>query len=146
MDSRADAARPWIEAARPDYPVLIDRTREDKTTDPLAPLLELLAQGESLILFPEGTRGREAVPAPFKSGLYRLAQAQPRVELIPVYLENLHRSMPRGAFFPIPLTCTVRFGAPLAVVPNEGKDAFLARAREEVIKLSGAVTVTAEAG
>lgn len=25
MDSRADAARPWIEAARPDYPVLIDR-------------------------------------------------------------------------------------------------------------------------
>jgi hypothetical protein len=26
MDSRADAARPWIEAARPEYPVLIDRT------------------------------------------------------------------------------------------------------------------------
>jgi 1-acyl-sn-glycerol-3-phosphate acyltransferase len=120
--------------------VLIDRTREDKTVDPLAPLLELLAQGESLILFPEGTRGPDALPRPFKSGLFRLAQAMPHVELVPVYLENLHRSMPRGAFFPIPLTCTVRFGTPLAVVAGEEKEQFLARAREEVVRLSGAAS------
>jgi 1-acyl-sn-glycerol-3-phosphate acyltransferase len=118
--------------------VLIDRTREDKTADPLAPLLELLARGESLILFPEGTRGSAALPGPFKSGLYRLARAVPQVELVPVYIDNLHRSMPRGAFFPVPLTCTVRFGPPLAAVPEEEKERFLARAREEVVKLSGA--------
>jgi 1-acyl-sn-glycerol-3-phosphate acyltransferase len=117
--------------------VLIDRTREDKAVDPLEPLLKLLADGESLILFPEGTRGREPLPATFKSGLFRLAQAMPHVELVPVYLENLHRSMPRGAFLPIPLTCTVRFGAPLTVVGGEEKDAFLERARAEVVKLSG---------
>lgn len=117
--------------------VLIDRAREDKTTDPLEPLLKVLAEGESLILFPEGTRGTGALPGPFKSGLYRLAQAMPRVELVPVYLENLHRSLPRGAFLPIPLTCTVRFGAPLASVAGETKEAFLERARAEVVKLSG---------
>jgi 1-acyl-sn-glycerol-3-phosphate acyltransferase len=117
--------------------VLIDRTREDKAVDPLEPLLKLLADGESLILFPEGTRGREPLPGTFKSGLFRLAQAMPHVELVPVYLENLHRSMPRGAFLPVPLTCTVRFGAPLTVVGGEEKDAFLARARGEVVKLSG---------
>ena len=117
--------------------VLIDRAREDKTTDPLAPLLEVLGRGESLILFPEGTRGSGALPAAFKSGLYRLASAAPKVELVPVYIDNLHRSMPRGAFFPVPFTCTVRFGAPLAGVPGEDKDQFLARAREEVVKLSG---------
>ena len=116
--------------------VLIDRTREDKTTDPLEPLLRVLAEGESLILFPEGTRGPGALPGPFKSGLYRLAQAMPRVELVPVYLENLHRSLPRGAFLPIPLTCTVRFGAPLGTVAGETKEAFLERARAEVVKLS----------
>ena len=116
--------------------VLIDRTREDKTTDPLEPLLRVLAEGESLILFPEGTRGPGALPGPFKSGLYRLAQAMPRVELVPVYLENLHRSLPRGAFLPIPLTCTVRFGAPLDTVAGETKEAFLERARAEVVKLS----------
>jgi 1-acyl-sn-glycerol-3-phosphate acyltransferase len=117
--------------------VLIDRTREDPAVDPLEPLHALLATGDSLIIFPEGTRGREELPGPFKSGLYRLAQASPHVELVPVYLANLHRSMPRGAFFPIPLTCTVRFGAPLAAIPGEAKDAFLARARDEVVKLSG---------
>lgn len=117
--------------------VLVDRTREDKTKDPLEPLLKVLADGESLILFPEGTRGPGALPGPFKSGLYRLAQAMPSVELVPVYIENLHRSLPRGAFLPIPLTCTVRFGAPLAAVAGETKDAFLERARSEVVKLSG---------
>ena len=117
--------------------VLIDRTREDKTSDPLAPLLQVLADGESLILFPEGTRGHSALPGPFKSGLYRLAQAMPHVELVPVYLENLHRSLPRGAFLPIPLTCTVRFGAPLGPVAGETKETFLERARSAVIELSG---------
>ena len=117
--------------------VLVDRARTDKTVDPLEPLLKVLADGESLILFPEGTRGLSALPGPFKSGLFRLAQAMPAVELIPVYLENLHRSLPRGAFLPIPLTCTVRFGAPLATVAGETKDAFLERARSEVVKLSG---------
>jgi 1-acyl-sn-glycerol-3-phosphate acyltransferase len=118
--------------------VLIDRTREDKATDPLEPLLRTLEDGDSLILFPEGTLGSAALPGPFKSGLYRLAQARPGVELVPVYLENLHRSLPRGAFLPIPLTCTVRFGAPLATITNETKEAFLERARSEVVKLSGA--------
>jgi 1-acyl-sn-glycerol-3-phosphate acyltransferase len=118
--------------------VLIDRMREDKTADPLAPLLDLLAQGESLILFPEGTRGSSALPGAFKSGLYRLARAAPQVELVPVYIDNLHRSMPRGAWLPVPLTCTVRFGPPLAAVPDEEKEQFLSRAREEVVKLSGA--------
>ena len=117
--------------------VLVDRAREDKTTDPLEPLLNALREGASLILFPEGTRGPGAIPGPFKSGLFRLAQAMPHVELVPVYLENLHRSLPRGTFLPIPLTCTVRFGAPLAAVAGESKEAFLERARSEVVKLSG---------
>jgi 1-acyl-sn-glycerol-3-phosphate acyltransferase len=117
--------------------VLIDRAREDRAVNPLAPLIEVLQQGESLIIFPEGTRGREPVPAPFKSGLFHLAEQFPNAELVPVYLENLHRSMPKGAILPIPLTCTVRFGTPLKIEANEGKAEFLERARAEVIKLAG---------
>jgi 1-acyl-sn-glycerol-3-phosphate acyltransferase len=117
--------------------VLIDRNRENRTSDPLAPLIECLRSGESLILFPEGTRGSSAVPAPFKSGLYNLATQFPHVQLVPVYLENLHRSLPKGAFLPIPMTCTVRFGAPLSVAPDETKEAFLARARAAMIQLAG---------
>jgi 1-acyl-sn-glycerol-3-phosphate acyltransferase len=116
--------------------VLIERAREDRSGDPLQPLYEVLSKSQSLIIFPEGTRKPQALPDPFKSGLYHLAQRYPNVELVPVYLENLHRSMPKGTFFPLPLICTVRFGAPLMRIANETKEEFLERARREVVALA----------
>lgn len=113
--------------------VLIDRSRSDPSADPLEPLCKALDQGDSLILFPEGTRQRQALPGPFKSGLFHLAERYPQVELVPAYLENLHRSMPKGALLPVPIICTVRFGAPLQRITNEDKPAFLDRARNAVI-------------
>lgn len=117
--------------------VLIDRVRADPAVNPLAPLVEALEQGDSLIIFPEGTRGAGACPAAFKSGLYHLAAQFTCVQFVPVYLENLHRSLPKGAVLPIPMTCTVRFGAPLALAAQEPKETFLARARDAVITLGG---------
>jgi 1-acyl-sn-glycerol-3-phosphate acyltransferase len=116
--------------------VLIDRARSDPDRDPLAPLYEALAQGDSLILFPEGTRRAQPLPGEFRSGLYHLAVRFPAVALIPVYLENLHRSLPKGALLPVPLICTVRFGTPLARIEGEAKDDFLRRARAAVIALA----------
>lgn len=124
------------------HAVLIDRARERPDDNPLAPLIEALTKGESLIIFPEGTRGKQSIPAAFKSGLYHLAVQFPQVQLIPVYLENLHRSMPKGAVIPIPMTCTVRFGSPMALAAGESKDSFLARAREAVINLAGANAIS----
>ena len=121
--------------------VLIDRSRSEPNENPLAPLIETLQLGESLILFPEGTRGASPVPGPFKSGLYYLAAQFPQVQLVPVYLDNLHRSFPKSAVLPIPMTCTVRFGTPMALVPAETKEAFLDRARGELIKLAGDIEV-----
>jgi 1-acyl-sn-glycerol-3-phosphate acyltransferase len=116
--------------------VLIDRSRADPGADPLLPLAQALERGDSLILFPEGTRSAQALPGPFKAGLFNLATRFPEVELVPVYLENLHRSLPKGAVFPVPLICAVRFGAPLQRVAGEGKDAFLQRARTAVVELA----------
>jgi 1-acyl-sn-glycerol-3-phosphate acyltransferase len=122
--------------------VLIDRSRSEANANPLAPLIEMLQLGESLIIFPEGTRGVAAIPGPFKSGLYRLAEQFPNAQLVPVYLENVYRSMPKGAVLPLPITCTVRFGTPMWLAANETKEAFLERARGEIIKLAGDVGVT----
>jgi 1-acyl-sn-glycerol-3-phosphate acyltransferase len=116
--------------------VLIDRKRADPDADPLPPLYDALQRGQSLILFPEGTRQAQRLPGPFKSGLYHLAEHFPEVELIPVYLDNLHRSLPKGTFFPVPLICTVRFGAPLQRIAQEEKAVFLERARSAVIGLA----------
>ena len=116
--------------------VMIDRNREDPDADPLQPLRDALEHGFSLIIFPEGTRSAQALPNAFKSGLYFLATEFPAVELIPVYIENLHRSMPKGAFLPVPFICTVRFGGPLERVIAEEKDSFLQRARSAVVQLA----------
>ena len=116
--------------------VLIERQRAEPGVDPLLPLEEALRAGDSLILFPEGTRRAEVLPGPFKSGLFRLAERFPSVELIPVYLENLHRCMPKGTLFPVPLICTVRLGPPLPRISGESKAAFLERARGAVIALA----------
>jgi 1-acyl-sn-glycerol-3-phosphate acyltransferase len=114
--------------------VFIARAREDRTDeDPLQPLYDTLAAGESLIIFPEGTRNREATPQQFKAGIYHLARKFAHVELVPVYLENLNRIMPKGAFWPVPLICTARFGVPIFLQPGEDKDVFLERARQAVI-------------
>lgn len=116
--------------------ILIDRRGGGR--DALAPVHEALAAGQSLLLFPEGTRHASRWPHPFKSGLYHLAKARPEVPLYPVYLDNLHRAMPKGASVPLPIACTVHFGAPIQLAVDETKEDFLARARRSVSALGGA--------
>lgn len=116
--------------------VLIDRNKENSDANPLDPLMAALAQGDSLIIFPEGTRQTQALPGPFKSGLFHLAEAFPDVDLVPVYLENLHRSMPKGSFFPVPVTCAVSFGPVLPRIAGEDKADFLERARRAITELA----------
>ncbi len=70
---------------------------------------------------------------------YLLALEFPAVELVPVYLDNLHRALPKGSLLPVPMVCTVRFGAPLARLDGESREAFLARARAAVMTLGGLV-------
>lgn len=116
--------------------VFIERIRNKAKVDPLHPLMKALNGGNSLILFPEGTRNIQALPNQFKAGLFHLAEHFPDVELIPVYLENLHRCMPKGTFFPVPLICTVRFGEKLVRNMDESKAVFLERARNAVMELA----------
>ncbi|MGP1664906.1 MAG: lysophospholipid acyltransferase family protein, partial [Rhodanobacter sp.] len=118
------------------HAVYIERDRGQCEGDPLQPLMDALDGGESLIIFPEGTRSHEPLPQPFKAGLYHLALRYPHAELVPVYLDTLHRSMPKGSMLPVPLTCVVRFGAVLRLAPDEDKDIFLERARAAVVTLA----------
>jgi 1-acyl-sn-glycerol-3-phosphate acyltransferase len=94
-----------------------------------------LGTQDSLILFPEGTRGTGEKMGPFRSGLYHLATRRPDVELVPAYLDNLNRILPKGEFLPVPMLSLLTFGKPLQLEPNEDKDAFLERAREAVAGL-----------
>lgn len=98
-------------------------------------LAEALGETDSLILFPEGTRGTGESVAPFRSGLFHLAKRKPDTELVPVYLENLNRILPKGEVLPVPLISSLTFGAPMQVDTNESKESFLERAHGAVCEL-----------
>jgi 1-acyl-sn-glycerol-3-phosphate acyltransferase len=128
--------RQWITTAVFNA-VYVDRERKEDS-DPLRPLEEALASGDSIILFPEGTRGDGEEPQPFKSGLYSLAMKFPHVVLVPAWIDNIQRVMPKGEVVPVPILCSVTFGAPLRVEDGEERRAFLDRARAAVIALRDA--------
>jgi 1-acyl-sn-glycerol-3-phosphate acyltransferase len=117
--------------------VLIDRERTTRNEDPIEKILAAMAEGASVILFPEGTRNTTDEPLlPLKSGLYHLARRYQGAEWVPVWIENLGRVLPKGEFLPIPLLCTVNFGQPLVLAPGEDKAAFLERARRALLALA----------
>jgi 1-acyl-sn-glycerol-3-phosphate acyltransferase len=116
--------------------VLVDRSGASTEAKPLDTLLAALAQRYSLIFFPEGTRNMEEDLLHFKSGLYHMAKAFPEVELVPVWIDNLGRVMPKGSYVPVPLLCSISFGAPLARIEGEEKPAFLERAAAALQQLS----------
>lgn len=119
--------------------VTIQRNRSDQQ-DPLQPVKDVLAEGYSIIFFPEGTRNLndDVEMLQFKSGLYHLSQQFPDVEVVPVWISNLKRVMPKGAFIPLPLLSTVIFGEPLALDQLTGKDQFLQHAQQQLLKLKKA--------
>ena len=115
--------------------VLIERERVTRANNPLTPMLNALADGDSLIIFPEGTRHTGDALGEFKPGLHHLATARPDVELIPVFIDNLNRVLPKGEILPVPMLCSVHFGGAVPFDPAEPKAAFLKRAREALNNL-----------
>jgi 1-acyl-sn-glycerol-3-phosphate acyltransferase len=118
------------------HALLIDRHGSPGGSNPaVEEMLAALDDGCSLIVFPEGTRGAGIEPAPFRSGLYNLAVQRPNLALVPVYLGNLQRVLPKGEFLPVPLMSSVVFGTPIQLDPGETRESFLERARVAIVSL-----------
>ncbi|MTH33696.1 1-acyl-sn-glycerol-3-phosphate acyltransferase [Paracoccus limosus] len=116
--------------------LLIERKGEAVPGTAIAQMAEALDAGDSLILFPEGTRNQtDAALLSFRSGLFHLASQRPEIDLVPVWIENLNRVLPKGAVIPVPLMCKTVFGAPLHLAAGEAKADFLARARAALLAL-----------
>jgi 1-acyl-sn-glycerol-3-phosphate acyltransferase len=128
------AFRQWLTTAVFNA-VYVARDRSSPDEDPLAPLAEALDKGDSIIIFPEGTRGVAEDPAPFRAGLYNLTQRFPQVVLVPTWINNVQRVMPKGEVVPVPVLCSVTFGTPIRLEDGEERRAFLDRARLAVMAL-----------
>lgn len=115
--------------------LLIDRKEIKVHRSPVQLMIEEIGDTHSLIVFPEGGRNTDSEMRPFKSGLYHLNKKRPDLELVPVYMDNLSRILPRGEFLPVPLLSCITFGPPIWLEVGETKVEFLTRAREAVKKL-----------
>jgi 1-acyl-sn-glycerol-3-phosphate acyltransferase len=125
--------------------VLVDRAGTIENSDrpgsirsalkSITDMIDAMGQQYSLIIFPEGTRGDGINIQPFKGGIYHIAKRRPDVELVPVYIENLNRILPKGEFLPVPLLSSMSFGEPLKLQEGEKKAVFIQRAQDAVEKL-----------
>jgi 1-acyl-sn-glycerol-3-phosphate acyltransferase len=93
--------------------MLIDRREIKVHQSPIDLMLREIGDTYSAIIFPEGSRSSGESVGEFKSGLYYLSKKRPDIELVPVYLDNMNRILPREEFLPIPLLSCITFGPPL---------------------------------
>ena len=115
--------------------LLIDRKEIKVHQSPVESMLREIGTIYSLIVFPEGSRAEDGEMGQFKSGLYYLAKKRPDLELVPVYMDNMNRILPRGEFLPVPLLSSITIGAPIWLETGEQKSDFLLRARDAVRSL-----------
>ena len=116
--------------------MLIDRKEIKVHQSPIDSMLRQMGDVYSLIVFPEGGRSSsDDEMGTFKSGLYYMGKKRPDLELVPVYIDNVNRILPRGEFLPVPLLSCITIGPPIFLEAGEPKTEFLKRAREAVRRL-----------
>src|SRR4029077_5048150 len=93
--------------------VPLNRTRRDAREDLLAPVSAALARGEIPIFFPERSGGEPEQLAEFKTGLARIAERRPDVEVIPVFTHGLGKALPKGDWVIVPFFVDIFVGEAL---------------------------------
>jgi len=115
----------------------IERTRVERRSANLA--VDLIGDGWSLLIFPEGGRSPDGWGQPFRGGAAFLA-LKTGVPVVPVHLAGTGRIFRKGRSVPRPSTTSVTFGRPLTPAEDENANRFAARIEREVAALADEVT------
>lgn len=83
---------------------------KNKSKDPFRIMMKALKRGQSLIVYPEGSRGRANEMQEFKNGIGHILLKYPHIAYIPTYIENTGKVLPKDAIIPLPFNCSVIFG------------------------------------
>jgi 1-acyl-sn-glycerol-3-phosphate acyltransferase len=119
------------------HAIFVSRVKTVDTSSSLDPLRSALARGESLIIFPEGTRGKSRKMGELKRGIAILAKEFPAIPILPAYIEDFDKVLPRGSYVPLPSRCTIRFGSPFLVDRNESVVSILDLVRFKILEAGG---------
>ncbi len=99
--------------------VLIPRTTTKGEQNPIRVMSEVLKKGDSLILFPEGSRGKPEKMQEFRKGIGLLMKMNPEVHYIPVFMKGMGKVLPRGEKLLVPFDTYVFFGEPTLCKSND---------------------------
>lgn len=99
--------------------VFIDRQNKREARVAIKEAIELINKGRSMVIFPEGTRSRDGVPLPFKSGVMMIAK-ETKAKIVPVVLEGIIDRF-EGTKNITPGTVTVKF-LPFIETENLSRD------------------------
>ncbi len=90
------------------------RPKEGETgPDPIKMMLDMLDRGESLIIFPEGSRGEPEKLQKFKRGIGFVLENRPHIPYIPIYMKGLGKVLPKGDPIPVPFDSYMHVGKPV---------------------------------
>jgi 1-acyl-sn-glycerol-3-phosphate acyltransferase len=99
--------------------ILIRRTKDGSTENPIDMMSRAINEGRSLILFPEGSRGEPEQMQEFKKGIGILLQKHPNLKYIPVYMRGMGKVLPKGEKLLVPFDTYVIFGEPACIQSSE---------------------------
>jgi len=92
---------------------------------------EKLRAGETIIIYPEGTRGEDNEIKKFKSGVAHIARMNPNVPVIPCYINGPDKILPKGAILWVPFIADVYVSEPV-YYDNTSTKEFTERIRTAV--------------
>lgn len=88
----------------------LDRTGASSQEELFKGCHEALDKGDILILFPEGSRGKPEQMSRFKKGLYYMIKDRENTPVVPIYMQGLGNSLPKGEALFVPFNCNIDIG------------------------------------
>lgn len=79
---------------------------------------QALEQGHTLILFPEGSRGKPEELSELKRGVHHLIKTRSSLTVVPVMMHGLGKALPKGEAVLVPFNCDVVVGDAIPFVDD----------------------------
>jgi 1-acyl-sn-glycerol-3-phosphate acyltransferase len=114
----------------------LERGNRDQSLPAIERAAEALREGNSFLIFPEGTRSRTGELLPFKKGGFVMA-LKAQAPIVPVAIKGARAAMRKGSPWIQPVTIQVSFGEPILTtgLGIDDRDQLVADVRGEVERL-----------